>query len=173
MPLIHAAVDTTLDSLNYLADPDYEFAERLVPDPDSKQVLENPCVLQVTEFKCGGYTVGAALHNAMCDGMGATQFFNVMAEVARGAKEVSIKPVWRRAELLGPREPPRVEGAVKEFLRLEKGFEAYVEGVGPVVRETFDVKDECLDRLKSVLLDKCGLNFTTFEALGAFLWRAK
>ncbi|KAK1557722.1 hypothetical protein Q3G72_030341 [Acer saccharum] len=173
VPLIHAAVDCTLDSLNYLDDPDYSFVERLVPDPDSKEILVNPCVLQITAFKCGGYTLGAALHNALCDGMGATQFFNLMAEVARGGTKVPVQPVWNRVELLGPRDPPRVEGAVKEFLSLEKGFEPYVQGFEPVERESFDVKDECLDQLKAVLLEKCGLNFTTFEALGAFLWRAK
>ncbi|KAJ0017689.1 hypothetical protein Pint_10458 [Pistacia integerrima] len=173
LPLVNATVDYTLESLNYLDDPDSDFVEQLVPDPDSEEVLLNPCILQVTVFKCGGFTLGAAIHHALCDGLGATQFFNAVAELARGAAQVSVQPGWDRARLLGPRDPPRVEGSVTEFLRLEKGFKPYRQAVGPVVRECFNVTDECLDQLKRALLENCGLSFTTFEALGAFLWRAK
>ncbi|KAM3700461.1 hypothetical protein ACJW31_05G100200 [Castanea mollissima] len=175
VPLIHATVDdTTLDSLNYLDDnPDAHFLEQLVPDPDQEERLVNPCVLQVTVFKCGGFTLGAAIHHSLCDGLGATQFFNVMAELARGATRVSVEPVWDRTSLLGPRDPPRVEAPIREFLSLEKGFSSYSEEIGPVLRECFNVSDECLEKFKTALFERCGLKFTTFEALGAFIWRAK
>ncbi|KAJ4703604.1 Transferase [Melia azedarach] len=173
LPLVNATVDSTLESLNYLDDPDSDFVEKLVPDPSPEEALVNPCILQVTVFKCGGYTLGAAIHFSLCDGLGATQFFNAVAELARGANQVTVQPVWDRLSLLGPRDPPRAAGPVREFLSLEKGFKPYRQEVGPVVRECFEVTDECLDRLKDVLFEKCGLKFTTFEALGAFLWRAK
>ncbi|WCJ27154.1 HXXXD-type acyl-transferase family protein [Euphorbia peplus] len=172
VPVINATVDSTLESLNYFDDPDYDFVDRLVPDPDQDDGLVNPCILQVTVFECGGYTLGAALHHALCDGLGATQFFNVMAEMARGSDRISVEPVWDRVELLSPREPRRFEGGVKEFLRLEKGCEPY-GNAGKVVRVCVNVKDEWLDRFKGLLVEKSGSNFTTFEALGAFLWRAK
>lgn len=60
-----------------------------------------------------------------------------------------------------------------KFLRLEKGVLPYQQSVGGVAREYFRVKDECLDNFKSFLLDQSGLNFTVFEALGAYIWRAK
>lgn len=167
-------MDCTLESLNYLDDnPDTQFLEQLVPDPDPEENLVNPCVLQVTVFKCGGYTLGAAIHHSLCDGLGGTLFFNAMAELARGASHVSVDPVWNRASLLGPRVPPRVEAPVHEFLSLEKGFSPYSQEIGPVLRECFHVSDECLDSFKSILFERSGLNFTTFEALGAFIWRAK
>ncbi|KAM7276801.1 hypothetical protein ACFE04_018667 [Oxalis oulophora] len=179
LPVIHAQVDCTLESVNFVDhDVDPDFVEVLVPDPDQETGLVNPCVLQVTVFKCGGFTLGAAIYHALCDGMGATQFFNVAAEVARGVEieKVSFHPVWDRTGLLGPRDVPRAEGPVREFLRLDKEYEPYSEGVGDVVvgREGFEVNDECLDELKKVLFDESGgKNFTTFEALGAFIWRAK
>ncbi|KDP21060.1 hypothetical protein JCGZ_21531 [Jatropha curcas] len=173
VPLINATVNCTLESLNYLDDSDSDFVESLVPDPTADDGLVNPCVLQITVFECGGYTLAAAIHHALCDGLGATQFFNVMAELARGADRISVEPVWDRTNLLRPRDPPRYEGAVREFLGLEKGSEPYGHAVGKVVRECFNVKDEWLDRFKNMLLEKSGSNFTTFEALGAFLWRAK
>ncbi|XP_050224819.1 spermidine sinapoyl-CoA acyltransferase [Mercurialis annua] len=173
VPVINATVDCTLESVNYLDDPDYDFVERLVPDPSLEEGMVNPCVLQVTVFECGGFTLGAALRHVLCDGLGATQFFNVMAELARGADRISVEPVWDRMSLLSPREPARFDGPVREFLDLEKGSDPYGQTVGKVVRECYNVKDEWLDGFKNLLLEKSGSKFTTFEALGAFLWRAK
>lgn len=144
-----------------------------MPAPTLEEGLANPCILQVTVFKCGGYTLGTAVHHSMCDGMGATLVFGAAGELARGATKISVQPVWDRATLLGPRHPPRAEGPVLEFLGTEKGFKPYSHDVGPVVRQCFDVADECLDGLKDALFDECGMKFTTFEAFGAFVWRAK
>ncbi|KAJ4846863.1 hypothetical protein Tsubulata_011865 [Turnera subulata] len=175
VPVVNATANGTLESVKYLDDPGSDFLDRLVPDPGPEGGLVNPCVLQVTVFECGGFTLGAAIHHALCDGMGATQFFNAVAELARGAGRISIEPVWDRAGLLGPRDPPRVEGgAVREYLGLEKGFEPYGQVVGEAVRECFHVKDEWVDRFKKMLVASSGgSSFTTFEALGAFIWRAK
>ncbi|GLT57658.1 hypothetical protein SLA2020_306150 [Shorea laevis] len=173
VPLINAIVDCTLESVNYLDDPDPHFVEQLVPDPSPEEALLNPCILQVTVFKCGGYCLGTAIHHALCDGLGATQFFNAMAELARGSDRVSVEPVWDRARLLGPRNPPRAEGAVREFLSLQKGFDPYRQEIGAVTRECFQVEEELLNSFKALLFEKCGARFTTFEALGGFIWRAK
>ncbi|XP_021295024.1 spermidine sinapoyl-CoA acyltransferase [Herrania umbratica] len=173
VPLVNASADCTLESVNYLDDPDMNSVEQLVPDPSPEETLLNPCTLQVTVFKCGGFTLGAAIHNALCDGLGATQFFCMAADLARGVDQIKFQPVWDRAALLGPRNPPRAEGPVREFLGLEKGFIPYKQDVGLVVRECFYVEDECLDQLKSLLFEQCGLGLTTFEILGAYIWRAK
>uniref|UniRef100_A0A803PF60 Uncharacterized protein n=1 Tax=Cannabis sativa TaxID=3483 RepID=A0A803PF60_CANSA len=172
VPFVRAKASCTLDSLGYLDNPDTHFVEQLVPTPGPDEALAHPCMLQITIFDCGGFTLGTALHHSLADGLGATQFFNVMAKFARGEGS-SIMPVWNRESLLGPRNPPRVEAPIREFLSLKSGFSAYEQSIGPVVRECFDVKDECLDGFKSQLLKHSGLNFTTFEALGAFIWRAK
>ncbi|XVF27542.1 hypothetical protein REPUB_Repub14bG0117000 [Reevesia pubescens] len=171
--LVNASVDCTLESVNYLDDPDMNSVEQLVPDPSPDETLVNPCILQVTVFKCGGFTLGAAIHNALCDGLGATQFFCLAADLARGVEQVKFQPVWDRAALLGPRNPPKVEGPIREFLSLEKGFNPYKQDIGHVVRECFYVEDDCLDQLKALLLEQSGLGLTTFEILGAYIWRAK
>ncbi|KAM1350983.1 hypothetical protein ACFXTH_004807 [Malus domestica] len=176
VPLIIASADSTLDSVGYLDDPATDFVEHLAPDPNPEEAMSTPCMLQLTVFNCGGFTLGAAIHHSLCDGMGATQFFNAAAEFARGATRASVEPVWDRAGLLGPRDPPRIGAPVlHECLSLDKGFPPYgqAEAVGPVVRECFHVRDEWLEKFKGELLEQGGLNFTTFEALGAFIWRAK
>lgn len=171
--VIPATVDSPLSSVNYLDDADEEFIELLVPNPDQKTRLTNLLILQVTQFSCGGYTLGASVHHVLCDGLGATLFFNAMAELARGAVEVAVEPVWDRLKLLGPREPARTEFPIDEFLSLDKDFIPYTELKEKVVRECFSVKDEWLDRFKIFLQENSGSNFTTFEALGAYLWQAR
>ncbi|KAL3519114.1 hypothetical protein ACH5RR_021703 [Cinchona calisaya] len=174
VPVIRADVDFPLSSVNYLDDdPDESFVEALVPDPNPDEVMAHPMTLQLTMFNCGGFVLGAAIHNSLCDGLGATQFFNYMAELARGASQITVEPVWDRVNLFGPRNPPRVEFPVQEFLRLDRDFPPYSEKTGRVVREFFHVKDDWLDRLKGILFGQSGSKFTTFEALGAFIWRAR
>lgn len=126
----------------------------------------------MTIFKCGGFTLGATINHAMCDGAGATQFFGAAAELARGAGQVSIKPVWDRAALLGPRDPARVLAPIEEF-RCQAMIPREAAREKVVVREWVHVRDEFVERLKAGLVEKCGVSFTTFEALGAFIWRAK
>lgn len=173
VPLIHATVDITLESINYLDDPSSHFIEQLVPDPEPEEGLNHPCMLQLTVFKCGGYTLGAAIHHSLCDGMGGTLFFNTVAELARGGSRITVEPLWDRERLLGPRDVSRVDSTlIREFLSLDKEFLVYEEGVG-VVRECFHVRDECLEEFKRSLFDQCGFKFTTFEALGAYIWRSK
>ncbi|KAK2370401.1 spermidine coumaroyl-CoA acyltransferase [Trifolium repens] len=174
IPLIRATADFTLDSVNYLDDPKASFIEQLVPDPGTEEGLEHPFMLQLTVFKCGGYTLGVATHHALCDGMGGGLFFNTAAELARGATRITVEPVWDRERLLGPRVPPRVDSPlIEEFLSLDKSVIPYDEDIGGVVRECFDVRDDCLDKFKKDLFQQSGLNFTTFEALGAYIWRSK
>lgn len=174
VPLLVANADCTLEAVNHLADADLELAEQFVPDPNPVDRLVHPCMLQLTLFKCGGFILGTSMHNAMCDGLSAGLFFNTVAELARGATEIKPKPVWDREKLLVPRNPPRVEDPlIHELLILDKGFSPYEQDVGILVKESFDVKDECLERFRSKLAEESGMKFTSFEALGAYIWRSK
>ncbi|CAN0911034.1 Spermidine sinapoyl-CoA acyltransferase [Linum grandiflorum] len=179
LPLVNASVNATLESaMIKLENPvDSEFVTRLAPDPSRDERLVHPFMVQVTMFECGGFALGSAVHHAICDGMGATLFFNAVAELARGSGRVPVEPVWERGSFFTPRDPPRVEGLVREVLLGDGGdrsVEPVVGGFGnKVVMECFDVKEEWLEEFKKVLVAKCGSKFTTFEALGAFIWRAK
>ncbi|KAK6932652.1 hypothetical protein RJ641_002276, partial [Dillenia turbinata] len=173
VPVVSATANGNLASISYLDDLVDHVVEQLVPNLSLEESLVNPLVLQVTVFECGGFCLGACVNNTVCDGLGATQFFNAMAEFAHGAARPSVEPVWNRERLLGPREPPKVGFPLHEFLHLDEEFKAYSEPAGLVVRECFHVKEDQLDRFKKRLVEESGLNFTSFEALGAFLWRAR
>ncbi|KAL0417432.1 UNVERIFIED_CONTAM: Spermidine coumaroyl-CoA acyltransferase [Sesamum radiatum] len=122
VPVVSAVVNSPLSSVNYLDDVGVERSS-----PSS-------C--------CGGFVLGAAVHHAICDGLGATLFFNAMAELARGSDQMTVDPIWERSTLLGPRNPPRVEFPIHEFLSLDKDFFPY-EGSGKrVIKDCFSVKED-------------------------------
>lgn len=166
VPVVRAAVNYPLG-----AELDENIAGKLAPDPDDRSI--RPMTLQVTRFSCGGFVLGAAVHHAICDGLGATLLFNRMAELARRSGQITPDPVWDRTVLLGPRSPPRLEFPIHEYLSLDKDLSPYKGSGRWVIKEYFDVKEEPLDRLKKILHKQSGSKFTTFEALGAFIWRAR
>lgn len=171
LPVVNATASCPLTTVD--TDTITPFVEQLVPDPDPNEDPIRPMILQITKFSCGGFVLGAAVHHAICDGFGATQFFNGVAELARGSDRVGVDPVWDRSALLGPRKPARVEYPMQEVLRLDKGFSAYAGSGKRVVREYLNVEEEWLDRVKGVLYKQSGLKCTTFEALGASIWSAR
>lgn len=172
LPVVNAVASCPLSTVD--TDTITPFVEQLVPDPDPNEAPIRPMVLQITKFSCGGFVLGAAVHHAICDGMGATLFFNAVAAIARGSDRIGPDPVWDRSTLLGPRNPPRVEYPMHEVLSLDKEGSSLGWGkrVG-VVKEYLNVEEEWLDWVKGELLKQSGLKFTTFEALGAYIWRAR
>ncbi|KAL8546614.1 hypothetical protein ACS0TY_006365 [Phlomoides rotata] len=174
VPLTGAVATCPLSAVDYLGtELDEHFLDLLAPDPDPISDPIRPIKLQVTRFSCGGFVLGAAVHHAICDGIGATSFFNAMAEIARGSERVTIDPVWDRSDLLGPRNPPRVEFPIHELLSLDSDFDPYDGSGKRVMKEYLNVKEEWLDQLKGLIYEQSGLKCTTFEALGAFIWRAR
>lgn len=62
-------------------------------------------LLQVTRFKCGGFTFGLKICHIIADAQGVAQFLTSVSELARGANQPSVLPVWDRHLLLA-RDPP-------------------------------------------------------------------
>ncbi|KAL8143955.1 hypothetical protein V2J09_016987 [Rumex salicifolius] len=172
VPVVRAVADCSLDSVSYLDDPGGDYADDLVPDPGPEEALVSPFVLQVTVFTCGGFCLGVAAYNALCDGQGAGLVFGAMVGFAHGSDRIPVEPVWDRMKLLGPRDVPRVSVPLEDVLVLDKEFLPYGSGSDPVRKVCFHVKNEWVERFKKLLLDRSGCSFTTFEALGAFIWRA-
>ncbi|XP_073279557.1 LOW QUALITY PROTEIN: tetrahydroanabasine acetyltransferase-like [Primulina huaijiensis] len=174
VPVVSAVVDCQLSSIDYLdGESENELTEQLVPNLNPNEDVIQPMMLQVTRFGCGGFVLGAAIHHAICDGLGATLFFNAMAELASGSGRITTDPVWNRSTLLGPRKPARVEFRIDEFLKFDRGFSPYLDSGKRALKECFNVKEDWLYNLKGLLYQQSGIKFTTFEALGAFIWRAR
>ncbi|XP_078432191.1 HXXXD-type acyl-transferase family protein [Wolffia australiana] len=157
----------------YFSDLLSSAVDSLAPGPEISEMLEHPLTLQVTFFTCGGYSLGMCVHHCLCDGAGATLFLSAVAEIARGASEMSTRPVWARDKLLGPRQLPRVEVDFSPFLRT-KGRISDPYGGGTFAREYFHVSDEGLERLRAQMQGAPeSPTFTSFEAVVAFIWRSR
>ncbi|XP_024626050.1 benzyl alcohol O-benzoyltransferase [Medicago truncatula] len=106
---IEAETDVTLDEFGDALHPPFPCFQELIYDvPGTNQIIDHPILLiQVTRLKYGGFIVGVNWNHAIADATGLKQFMNVWAEMARGAHQPSIQPVWRR-EILMARDPPRV-----------------------------------------------------------------
>ncbi|KAH0467195.1 hypothetical protein IEQ34_004433 [Dendrobium chrysotoxum] len=173
--LVIASASDPLHALLSLfdAEPGSPILDRLAPDANPDEALARPLALQITRFACGGFALGMCVHHALCDGAGASQFLAAIGRLARGSDQPGVDPVWDRSILLGPRSPPRIELPLHNLLGFDGKGRAYDdEGVGRV-KECFHVSTARLDRFRSGLANAAGSSFTSFEALGAYIWRAR
>lgn len=65
----------------------------------------------MTQFECGGFTLGFVFSHTISDGLGMCQFLKALAEFARGFETLSTQPIWCRDFLFltkpsNPRPPP-------------------------------------------------------------------
>ncbi|KAK2365134.1 benzyl alcohol O-benzoyltransferase [Trifolium repens] len=81
----------------------------------SEQIIDRPIrLIQVTRFKCGGFMLSISWNHTIGDASGLKQFMDAWAEMARGAYQPSIQPIWRR-ELLMARNPPHITCTHREY----------------------------------------------------------
>lgn len=171
---VEADANCTMDEIGDIAKPDPMTLGKLVYNiPGAKNILEiPPLVAQVTRFKCGGFSLGLALNHCMFDGLGAMEFVNSWAETARGLP-LSVPPFLNRS-ILSSRDPAKIEFPHHEFAEIKdisNSSDLYHE---EMLYRSFCFNPEKLELLKRKVmedgvLDKC----TTFEALSAFVWRAR
>jgi len=128
-------------------------------------------LMQVTEFACGGFTVGVTWNHTLADGDGMAQFLQAVGELTRAAADASapsVAPIRDgRAVSLPLLSPPVV--AAKQWLMLDRG------GMGLVYLD-ITVPLKLINRIKSeykAAHASDGGYCTTFEAAVAVLWRCR
>ncbi|XP_074309147.1 omega-hydroxypalmitate O-feruloyl transferase-like [Silene latifolia] len=154
--------------------PDPVTLGKLVYDvPGAKNILEiPPLVAQVTKFKCGGFVLGLCMNHCMFDGIGAMEFVNSWGETARGLSLTT--PPYLDRTILSSRNPPQIEFKHQEFDEIDDISNTSHLYSEPMQYRSFCFDPTLLEKLKSKAmedptLEKC----TTFEALSAFVWRAR
>ncbi|KAG0560159.1 hypothetical protein KC19_10G158200 [Ceratodon purpureus] len=83
---------------------------KLVPSPPGDNVSlfdDFLLMVQVTRFRCGGFTVGFRMSHSLCDGTSSAQFFRSFCKLARGAPLTEFPDLDRT--ILKPRDPPAPE----------------------------------------------------------------
>ncbi|XP_028766182.1 omega-hydroxypalmitate O-feruloyl transferase-like [Neltuma alba] len=172
---VEAEANCDIEKIGDLTKPDPSTLGKLAYSvPGAKNIIEMPLMtVQVTRFKCGGFTLGLAMNHCMKDGLCAMEFVNAWSDAARGS-DLKIPPFLDRT-ILKAREPPLIEFPHHEFAEIEDISDTsklYEE-------EDMLYKSFCFDPDKVELLKKKAMEdgvlqkCSTFEALSAFVWRAR
>ncbi|MED6119873.1 Benzyl alcohol O-benzoyltransferase [Stylosanthes scabra] len=169
---IEADADVTLTQFGDALQPPFPCWEDLLYDvPGSAQVLNTPLLLiQVTRLKCGGFIFALRLNHTMSDAAGLVQFMSAVGEIARGAGEPLVPPVWRR-ELLNARVPPRVTCIHREYEQVPDTKGTIIPLDDMAHRSFFFGPTEvaAIRRLLPPHQQRC----SDFEILTACLWRCR
>ncbi|CAO2827541.1 unnamed protein product [Amaranthus hypochondriacus] len=172
---VEAEADCDMDEIGDSTKPHLLTLGNLVYEFPAKNLLEiPPLIAQVTKFKCGGFALGLCVNHCMFDGIAAMEFVNSWGEIARGLTP-NTTPFLDRT-ILKARDPPKVEFQHQEFDEIQD-----ISGNVPtnLYREEMQYQSFCfeakhLERLKAKAIEGENLKkCTTFEALSAFVWRAR
>ncbi|KAI3901835.1 hypothetical protein MKW92_009382 [Papaver armeniacum] len=126
----------------------------------TKSILDvPPLIVQVTKFRCGGFVFGLSVNHCMLDGISNVQFLNSWGEIARGLP-LTMRPFLDRT-LLKARNPTKVEFIHNEITELS--YKSFI--LDPVKLK--QLKTKAME--DGVLQQTC----STFEALTAYIWRAR
>ncbi|KAK2968771.1 hypothetical protein RJ640_028164 [Escallonia rubra] len=171
---VEAEANCTIEEIGDITKPDPVTLGKLVYDfPGAKNILQIPPLLaQVTKFRCGGFVVGLNMNHCMFDGIGAMEFVNSWAETARGLP-LAVPPFLDRS-ILKSRNPPKTEYQHQEFAEIQELSSTTEQHKDEMMYMSFSFSPEKLEKLKKKamedgVLSKC----STFEALSAFVWRAR
>ncbi|KAF3449661.1 hypothetical protein FNV43_RR10392 [Rhamnella rubrinervis] len=139
--------------------------ELLCNVPGSDGILACPLLLiQVTRFRCGGFSFAVRMNHTITDSLGLIQFLTTIGELALDAPTPSQLPVWQR-EILSARKPPRITCIHHE----------YSEGLidNNIVHQSFYFCPNELKTIRSNLPPHLQNRSSTFEILTAFLWKCR
>ncbi|XP_054816160.1 benzyl alcohol O-benzoyltransferase-like [Prosopis cineraria] len=169
---IEADADLTLEAFGDSLQPPFPCLEELLYDvPGTSAVLNTPLLLiQVTRLKCGGFIFALRLNHAMSDASGLVQFMTALGEIACGAREPSIPPVWQR-ELLNARDPPRVTCTHREYDEVPD-TKGTIIPLDDMVHRSFFFGPNEVASIRSQIPYHLRQS-SDFEIITAFLWRCR
>ncbi|CAN7030969.1 hypothetical protein IGI04_030580 [Brassica rapa subsp. trilocularis] len=167
-----ATANVELSSLKYLENIDSDMALKLLPEVQVDKDGYPPFALQVTNFKCGGFILGVALPHSMCDGFGEGHIMCALTELAGGKNMPTVTPVWERERLVGR---PKDNDQVPFVPEGDTATSPYLP-TDDWVTEKISIRAESIRRLKEATLKEYDFSneaLTTFEVIGAYLWKSR
>lgn len=149
------------------------FVDELLHNVEGSDGIVNcPLLLiQVTRFRCGGFSFGVRLNHTMSDAPGITQFLSGLAELARG-ENLSVSPVWQRESFLTARQPPQITCQHVEFE--DTSPEAMMTDMEKnLIHRLFFFGPNDIETLRYHLPKQENKKYSTFNLLAACLWRCR
>ncbi|MQM07120.1 hypothetical protein Taro_039954 [Colocasia esculenta] len=148
---------------------------QLVPQPAAAAGSEHDVsacpllLLQVTQFLCGGASLGVSCDHFLGDGFAALHLINSWADAARGV--IPATPPLIDRTVLAPRDPPAPSFSHSEYQpppSIAKQLTPDLEQ--PFVAASFRLNPADIVRLKSKVA-AAGGKCSTYEAIVAHTWR--
>ncbi|KAJ4872491.1 Spermidine sinapoyl CoA acyltransferase [Raphanus sativus] len=167
-----ATANVKLSSLKYLENIDSDLALKFLPEVQVDKDGYPPFALQVTNFECGGFILGVALPHSMCDGYGEGHIMCALTELAGGKNMPTVTPVWERERLVGR---PIENDQVPFVPEGDTASSPYLP-TDDWVTEKISIRAESIRRLKEATLKEYDFSneaLTTFEVIGAYLWKSR
>ncbi|KAF7020576.1 hypothetical protein CFC21_033658 [Triticum aestivum] len=160
---VAATASCTLEDVRFLDSPPVAPLDAFVVRC-SDRVRMSDCpllMMQVTEFACGGYVVGATWNHAVADAFGMAQFLGAVGELARGLPTPSVVPVRHDAALP---EIPHLLGAVGPYLDFTHAEYA---------RTDVTIPWSFINRVKAEHGGADHQPCSTFDVVAAAVWRCR
>ncbi|KAJ0972444.1 hypothetical protein J5N97_020403 [Dioscorea zingiberensis] len=159
---IEAVANFTLEDVSYLELPLMISKDEILPSPlpKNEKAFHALVMMQVTQFKCGGFVIGHRGNHAIWDGLGSAQFIKAIADIAKGQEQLKIEPVWCRELLPTPQSLP--------------------QGLSPPPKYTPDLSPAIIkfspshvNRMKHHIINQLGRQCSTFDVLTAKIWQSR
>ncbi|CAD5177009.1 unnamed protein product [Musa acuminata subsp. malaccensis] len=157
---VDASVDCSLKDVNNLERPLLLPKKELIPfAPPDVNEEDLIFMMQVTEFTCGGFAVGIRFSHTVFDGLGAAQFLQAVAEIARGHARLVVDPVWCRDAIPSPPKLSRGHAPSLASFRFETSV--------------FDVSSDHISAVKNQFWRETGQKCSTFDVVTAMIWQSR
>ncbi|KAJ3679756.1 hypothetical protein LUZ60_017767 [Juncus effusus] len=166
---VEATANCSLADVNYFTDVNY-FDEPhtiskkdMMPIPPADVKHEEQTMMaqgQVTEFSCGGFSVGIWFNHIMFDGLGLGQFLKAVGEMSCGLSETTMKPAWSREAI---RFPPEVPHSWPRTISPVFNFPSLV----------VDISLDSINRTKDLFFNETGQKCTVFEVSIAMIYKTR
>ncbi|XP_059311749.1 acyl transferase 4 [Lycium ferocissimum] len=186
---VEASADCTLHDVDYFDEAsaldDSTFDKLLpqfhssTPPPVGYDSFTDPLVLvQVTEFKCGGYVMVLTFCHSICDGLGAAQFLTAVGEFARGVEKLSVAPEWCREYLLpSPSAQKFADHENKDNSSMSPPPLTIPVPDKRLEHASFDIPMDEINPLKHQVMQELTMDqnvfCSSFEIIAATLWRQR
>ncbi|XP_057958443.1 acyltransferase GLAUCE-like [Malania oleifera] len=187
---VSAASGLRLKDLGKLFLPNPSFSHFVHRPGLFKSPADTPLLtIQVTRFKCGGFSLGFVTNHSILDGRSASEMFKDLASICRdieGGTHESIKAkiIHNDRTCITARNPPHINFPHKEYVKQTDLISSLPSSFTPpnqsspsplifskqYTHRLFPFSPQMVTTLKALSLTK---NCSSFEAIVAHLWRAR
>nr|CAD1842186.1 unnamed protein product [Ananas comosus var. bracteatus] len=168
-----------LEELGNLSLPNPSFRHLILQTDGFKSLRETPVfTIQVTRFKCGGFSIGFVTNHSIMDGRSAAEMFENLAAICRG-EGMKYKNLNNDRSCIKARDPPRIMFDHPEYTKLAEyttsfstsssSFTSPLQSTPPIslskplknnIFEMLSFTSDMIECLKEKATNKC----STFES---------